>query len=352
MTVKEAVAAASKETGFVDPDASPVVEAAPAAVAPATEPVKETTTVVPATDEGKVSDAPKVGEEKLASPAPKTDKETETPASGDEVDLRVTPEELDAINKDPNLKKVYRSMVRGFTEKTSDFAGKRKELEAAMDAVTAIRADPKKAAMALAAATGGKITYDDGTAPAVPANAAPVVTEKAAVVKATELLTEKLGKEAADALGPVLIEAVKILAGEELSPIKQAMAIQDENAGKIALKSAVGEFGASIAASGLEWDETVEQEMAELVGQVIPGKDMPLPKFLKVLHNTVMANRAEKSTTGRVLVRLRTAAETKEPVQPARTAPTAPVGAITAGMDNKTATALAIESARRELGVR
>jgi len=346
-SVKEAVQASIKESGFQvdgDKDLRDAAVETDSTSETSTETV-ETKEELPATGEEPVVETKK--EEKVSPVAEKKDKEKVPPVSKveEDGDFRPSAEELEAIDKNPELKKVYRSMVKGFTAKTTELAEKRKEAEAAMNAVNAIKENPVAAIRAMAAAANIKLAEE-------PAPTAPTTTtEKTVIQKLQESLEAKIGKEAADVLAPVLLEAVGVITGEELGPVKLAIEQQRKVAEAQSLRTSISEFGSSVVEDGGEWDEDVEREMATLVNKVVPREGVTLPEYLEVLYNNVQTIRNKMKTTEREVTRIKTAAQRAEPVRAVRTTAPAP-RQITPGMDLKEATALAVAAARAEAASR
>lgn len=349
----QAVAAVLAEHNMKAPEPGPsgyAVEAAPEVIetetpAPAAVPVKEGE-VKP---DGEESIIVKEGEtvpakEKVAA-APETEPE----------EFHATHEELQEIDKNPGLKKVYRSIQRRFTEKTTEIANFRKQGEAAIAAVETMRTNPKESLKALAEMAGATIKFNDEASPATPASpAAAVVPAPSTLEKTTKFLTDKLGAEAAEVLGPTLVELVEMLTEEKISPLKKTNQINEEQAATLARKRAVSDFGANIVKEGGEWDEAIEKEVADLIrsGKILPGENATLPEFLTFAHNHVTAGRSRKTTVSTEVDRLRRVAAAAEPVRPARTAPPAAAPSITAEMDPKLAVSLAVKLAREQMAAR
>lgn len=365
---REAVDAAIAESGFEDPVQSTGFDSAKEEAAPVEAAAEETPAetgrergadgkfVKKAAAEESVVEEPvkEVVEEPVKEVAAEKEKEPvkeAAPAKEKEPreDFKVTAEELEVIDKDPNLKKVYRSMVRGFSKKMEETSNLRKEAEKALQAVAEIRADPIAAARAIAASAGKKLEE-------LPTEtAAAVAVAKTSLDKARDQLEARVGKDAADILAPVLYEVVQSLMGEELAPVKQTLADREQEAAEQVLKSNISAFGSSVIEDGGEWDEDIEKEMAALItsGEVAPGRGpdgktkVSLPKFLDHLHNIVIRDRERKHVTSERVLRLREAVTVAEPTRSTRPTASAPEE-IVAGMDPKKATALAIAAARRE----
>lgn len=347
--VKTAVADVLKETGFKPEDAIPSREV-------------DLTPAPARGEDGKFVSAG-AKEEELAKEEepekkeePEKEEEPEKAAAAEkdvkekmvsEDDFRPTAEELEVINQSPELTKVYRSMVKGFTAKTSATAAVRKEAEAALNAVKVLKDDPDKAIRALVAARGGKLAEEA----AVPGKEPPPPPQKLVVEKLQEKLAAKIGAEAAEVLAPALFDAVTEVTGEELAPIKQALDEGKRSAQEIATRASITNFGNAVIKDGGEWNEDIEKEMAQMIGKVMPGEGVTLSEFLGILHNNVVVHRSKVAKGEREVTRLQKAAKQDEPVRSVRTAP--PVSpAITAGMDPKQATLAAVAQAKAELASR
>src|SRR3990172_229442 len=69
-------------------------------------------------------------------------------------DFKLSAVELDLVNKSPELRKAYRSMVKGFTAKTTALAETRKSLEEKAKIADWIQSDPDAAVETLARMRG------------------------------------------------------------------------------------------------------------------------------------------------------------------------------------------------------
>ena len=332
----DAVAEVLKETGFNPNDTSGYSQGGPAEETPVADPPAEETPA-PTPEETPAEETP-AAEETPVAPAKELKDE----------DFRASAEELAVIDKNPELKKVYRSLIRGFNGKVQTLSTKMKEAETALQVVETIRTDPARAVRTMAAAAGIKLVEAEPSAPAA-GEAAPTV--KNLQDKVHESLSGKLGKEAADVLAPVLLDAVRSIVGEETAPLHQTLEEGKKATAEQALRAGIAEFGNSVIDDGGDWDEGIEKDMAGLIGKVLPGKGMTLPEFLEVLHTTVVSKRQKTEQVASQVTRLRKAAATVEPVRPSRPAPTAP-SVITPEMDIKEATRLAVAQARKEVGAR
>lgn len=303
------------------------------------------------TPEGETEPETPAGETEPEKPAAeKVEKEPAKPAKpeGEEKPTfyKPTAAQLDAIDKSPELKAVYRSMLRHFHSANEENANSRKEGEAAIAAVKAIKDNPVETIKAMAIAAGIKLAPED--------KSDDKKTEKSRVDVIKELLEKRIGKDAADILAPSLEEAVASITREELAkeigPVKQSLAAAEKTANDQLLANGISAFGAQVVEDGGEWDEDLEKEMADLVlkGKVQPGPETTLPEFLDILHSKVLMSRRKSEELTRRTERLRHAAEDKEPVTPKRPS-AAPSPVIKPGMNEKDAVNLAVELAQKEL---
>lgn len=352
-SIREAVASASQETGYSpDKDATgfateslaPSSETPAPAAAEVATPAKEAAK----TEEESTIIEPKDDEETETETETPTPAKTETPEEEDAEAFTVSAEDLDRIEKDPGLKKIHRSMVRGFTDKTKALSNLKKLYEADHDAIEALKKDPHNVLKQMVEAAGLKLAED----PAATTATIPATTEAEIDAEIIALLKANIGEEAANVLGPALVKVVKTITGKAIAPIQLDNEKRAKSEGEMRLKGEIASFGTQVVADGGDWDESVEQEMAALVGKILPGKGATLPEFLTVLHNTVQTNRRAKDNNQRETERLRKAKKKDEPVRPARPTPAPTESVIAAGMDPKQATRLALESAKRELAGR
>ena len=332
-SIKEAVTSTLKETRFKADDDARVDARDEADVDPASKVIGDDT---PKEDK----------EEVVAEEVVKSDQESVVEDKKplvekvEEENFRPTAEELAVIDQSPELKKVYRSMVKGFTEKTGNLATKRKEAERAMLVIKTLQENPHQTIRALASAAGLRIAEEVIEGP-------PATVEKSIVERLQERLEAKIGKEGAEVLAPVLLDAIGVVSDEKLVPIQAALKEQAESGQMRALRSSISEFGTKIVEDGGEWGPEIEADMAKLVGRILPGEGMTLPDFLEVLHNNVTVARDRRGVKEREVTRIQKAAKGKEPVRPARPTAVAPAS-IVPGMNMKEATALAVAAARQE----
>jgi len=267
--------------------------------------------------------------EKPAAAAPPEEDEVFTP----------TAEELALIDKSPELKKVYRSMQRGLTQKAQSLADMRKALEQKANIVDWIQADPAAAIKAISEYTGVNLSK-------------PTPTTEAKVADSLETKwAEVVGEDAAKLLRPLFEDTARAILEKEVAPYKAQTEALAKTAAERGVAASVREFGASIAERGDEWADDIQGEMAALAERIEPGKDTPIGEYLDVLYDKVMAGRMRSKSARANLERLRKVRTEVEPSNAGRPAP-ASEERITNDMSDKDAVAIAVRMAKQSMGVR
>lgn len=324
--IKAAVASAQKEVGSgaeVKPEPEKPAEAEPeekpaekVEAKPETEPTKPAEKAEPEKPEAK----PEEEEEEL---------------------FRLSSEELAEIDKDPRLKKAYKSMLRDYRKKTAEVAENRKKIADREGILEAMAADPDMAVKALAAIRGFEIVE--------PKKA---IKEKSETDLAFEGLEASIGKEGAALLKPVfegvVKNAVEAAIAARVTPIEAQAAELIKNMQAQGIASNLAQFKAEIAERGDEWNDEIEEEMAGLVGKFAPSPETKFDEYLDTLYNVVAAKRLRAQTTKDKIARLKAAADKQEPNKAARPAADGE-RSITRDMPHGDAVALAVELAQREL---
>jgi hypothetical protein len=252
--------------------------------------------------EDKAEAAPK------ADPAPEAKVETKASNSAAEKladeDLNLSAEEMAAVAADPKLSKIYKSMQRGLTAKTTSIAEERRKLAARQSILDQIEADPEQAAVALAKAAGLEVVRKNEAA-------------QTAVDDASAKMAELFGPEAAGVLKPVFEQLVKGVLEQEVAPYKEATEQLQNTAFDQAMGAAVEQFKSSL---NEELDPQTEQEMVALMAQIKPGKDVTPVQYLKFLHTNVTAGKVRAKATQEAADRIRKVASAQEPVAGVRAA--------------------------------
>jgi hypothetical protein len=230
-------------------------------------------------------------------------------------------EDLASIERNPRHKEIYRNMVRGFHTRMGDIAEQDREVKQAVQAVEAIRRDPVAAAKAFAGAVGLRIEGDPASAP----------LRDRVLAK----LSHAIGAEAAEVLGPAMLELVADAANDAIGPVTSHIAEQRQNAENSAIQQEISTFAQRVAEEGGDFSEDVQVRMAELVlsGKVKPGTGTTYQEFLEMLHSQATATRARAAR--------RASAERGRREDG---------GTIMAGMNPREAARIAVAAARRELG--
>ena len=285
--------------------------------------------------------------ETVADPTPDpTPKPEPTPAKVEEPEpeeefFNPTAAELALIEQSPELKKAYRALRKGFTEKTTALAKERKELKERADIADWVQQNPEKAARRLAELSGLSI-----------AEARAEVREaKDTIAEATDDLTklwkEKVGDDAAPILRPLIEQTAQAVAEKLIAPFRAQTEELTTAAQRRGIAASVSEFGATVIQQGGEWSEEIQTEMAELSNKISPAKDATVEEYLGALHDIITTRHARSQTTRANLTRLRRIRDEAEPVNPSRPSPKSEE-AITHDMSDKDAVAIAVRQARRE----
>lgn len=301
-------------------------------------------TTAPEPEAPKTESAP----EPVAEPAPAEPAPAPEPAKPDEDEFwKPTAEELAAIEADPKLQKVYKSMQRGLTKKSQEISAAAKANEEAIGFANWFKSDPAKAAREIAAHVGltvAEVKKDREEA------------EERVVDALEEKWAKTIGPEAAKLLRPLIEETAAAVAQNVMDPIKATVEPIARAAQEQGTSATVREFGASLVEQGHDWDDSIQQEMADISKLIEPavdenGEKIPMPQYLDVLYNAVMAKRNRQSSVKGNLDRLRRIRAEAEPVGSLKPAPVAEER-VTVDMKDNEAIALAVRAAQRQLGRR
>jgi hypothetical protein len=273
-----------------------------------------------------------------AAPAPKAAAVAE-PEEEEEF-YNPTAEELAAIEANPELKKVYKSLQKGFTKKTTELKGVRKTLEERAKVADWIEQDPEAVARIIAETRGFKLSK---------AEVAEVKTE--AVDTIEKEWAVKVGPEAAKLLRPLIEKTVSGVLKQEVEPMKAQLAEVNKAAQERGIASAVHSFEATVQSEGEDWDDDIQAEMASRIGRLEPGRDVTIDQYLRDIYDGVIAQRLRLARAKGTRDRLRRIREEQEPTVTAK-APPAEAKRITTDMKDKDAIALAVQQARKEMGAR
>lgn len=201
--------------------------------------------------------------------------------------------------------------MRGFREKTAATEAQRKQAEQALAAAEALRNHPQQAVRALANHLGVR------------------VDERTSLQRTHAKMVQKIGRDAADILAPLLVDAAEAIAEERVGPVRQHLAAQEKAAYSAALQDRVTKFANQVRAAGGEFSREIEAEMTALMDTVRPGTHSTMEEYLEILHNKVMAARGRSGAR--------------------RAAATERGGAPRVGMDPREAVRLAVAAARRQV---
>jgi len=330
------------------PDAPDKDTAIADAVAEATAEVEGTTAPAPA-KESSVDVAEHAAEAKMARDNGVTADKAEPPAADDKDEkpeeeevFTPTAEELALIDKSPELKKVYRSMQKGLTQKSQRIASELKKHKEEVEIATWIRLNPKEAARTLAASVGLTLTE----AEAKVAKAAEKSEE--AVDALVEKWNKAVGPEAAAILRGLVEETADKIAEKKVEPFKTQADQLMRDANQRGIAASLREFGAEISEQGGDFSDEVQVEMSNAMDTLDPKEDTTIHDYLAAVHDMAITRINRKSVAKDSLRRLRAARQETEPTGASRPAPKAE-RSITNSMSDRDAVALAVELAQAEM---
>jgi hypothetical protein len=302
----------------------------------------DTSETVATTPEAEVTETPAT--EPAADPAPTTAK-VDPVAKAEEPDeefFNPTAEDLALIEANPALKKAYKALRKGFTEKTTAIATERKELKERAELAGWIQENPEKAARRLAELSGLTITEARAEVREAKETATAVTDDL------TKMWKDSIGDDAAPILRPVIEATARAVIEKILGPIKAQTEELTTAAQRRAFAASVAEFGSTVTQRGEEWDTDIQADMAALTHTVTPSSDASVDDYLSNLYDAVMMRRSRTHTARSNLARLRKIRDEQEPNVPAR--PTVKSEErITNDMSDKDAVALAVRAAQREM---
>jgi len=276
-----------------------------------------------------------------ADAEPSTPDAPDTRADDDEEEFFApTAEELAAIEADPRLKKVYLSMRRGFTKKTTELAAVRKDYQQAHDVAEWIRSDPESAIRSIAAATG--VSF---------AQAEKIAEQAVDADPIARAWDEGVGADAAKILRPIIEQTIDARIAPRVKPLEEATETATKAAIERGISASIREFGAEVTARGEEWDDELQRDMAKIATNVNPGPQTTFPEFMTAVYDAAVARRMRTKSARSNLDRLKRARTEAEPVNVSRPAPKSEER-ITSDMSDKDAVAIAVRQATRDLNAR
>lgn len=274
-----------------------------------------------------------------AEPSTSDATHTDTPEPEEEF-FNPTAEDLAAIEADPRLKKVYLSMRRGLTKKTTEIAAIRKDYQQAHDVAEWIRSDPEAAIRSIAAATGVSI-----------AQAKEIAEEAVDSDPVAKLWNEGVGADAAKILRPIIEQTIDARIGPKVEPLERATQAATQAAMERGIAASLREFGAEVTSRGEEWDDDLQRDMAKIANSMKPDEGTTFPDYLNALYDAATARRMRTKSARSNLDRLKRARTEAEPVNVSRPSPKSEE-AITTDMSDKDAVAIAVRQATRQLNTR
>lgn len=252
-----------------------------------------------------------------------------------------TAEDLALIDKSPELKKVYRSMQKGLTQKSQKYAELTKQHRDEVEIANWIRSNPQEAARTLAASTGMTISE-------AKAAVADVNTVKDEL---QEEWDKVVGPDAAKLLRPLLEKTAERVAAKNLAPYQEQTEALARAATERGIAASLREFAAEVVERGEEFDDDLQGVMADILGKVHPDENTPIEDVLNIAYNSAVAHRNRERTARANLSRLRKSREESEPFNTSRPAGKSE-GRITLDMNDRDAVNEAVRQAQNEIGRR
>lgn len=247
-------------------------------------------------------------------------------------------EDLDRINGDPLMRKMYKTVLRGFHSKSEKFAAEKGQLAERLQIVDWIQSDPENAIRTLARAKGINL-------------AEPAKSEaQTAVDDVEKLAIAQFGPEGADTiklLRPIIEKVAEQLVEQRIAPDRQQLEALRQAAASNAIAGALKAFGAERQTAEEPWDDSIQAEMHSIMQRVKPGENVDIKDYLAVLYNNAVAERDRKTRVKANIDRLKKASTKTETPSNMRPAPVQP-RSVTADMSDKDAIALAVELAQAD----
>jgi hypothetical protein len=270
-------------------------------------------------------------------PTPEPEKKVE-PEPPEEEDLELSAEQLEAINADPKLRAVYKSVQRGLTKKAQTLAEKTKALDEKAKLADWIEENPDKALEIMAEKRGRRLAPTEDQ------------DKKAEVVD--ELMGEWTkafngNEEAAKTFYPLLRRTIESAYEKQAEPLLAAQAKQAAENDQRTVAANISQFATSIKEKGQPYDDDIAVEMANSMQTLQPAKDIDFQDYLQSLYNDAMYRRVQATNTKAALERLRKAESDTEPVSTTRPAEPGKL-AITTDMSENDAIAAAVALAEQE----
>lgn len=219
-----------------------------------------------------------------------SESEASTQESASDEDLLVTKEELAEIKKNPALNKLYRSLNKGWTQKTQTLAEERRSSQQALQLVEALRTNPQATLQELARFAGVEVSK-------------PKEQTQAQV----DALNQLFGPD----LGPQIATAVKTLVDQETSGIRQ-VAEQTAEQSRIASATAVltafeeahPDLKTEIGLNSKGEPITIQSRMRELSAEWAPAQQMDPTRYLDRLYKMAKQDLESKQTEAQVARKL------------------------------------------------
>jgi len=299
------------------------------------EPTPDTPADTPLPVEAKEEPKEEAEPEKAAVPQ----EEEHAPEPEPENTFKLSTKVLEKVNESPELREIYKEMQRGMGDKATSLAEQRKEAKEAMELISWMREDPKRALKAWAAEQGVDLPDESKT---------PTDTKVDNIVDQVqkEWAVALNSEEAAQTFTPLLRKTVEGIVKSALEPLGKFQQDVTQRQNNNDLAAAVNTFQATVTERGEEFTPEIQQEMADKMKNLSPADGIDIQDFLGTVYDSVVAKTARKASVSAQLKRLQAAKDTSEPVVGTRPTPAKDPSTITMDMTDDEAVNAAVAYAQ------
>lgn len=214
---------------------------------------------------------------------------------------KLTPEQLKAIKANPDTSKLYKALMRSYSEKTS--ANKE-----AIKLAEAFKKDPDKVLEAISRVRGYELKKSGGAA------ATETAKQQTALEMAGKKLEELFGKEAGPKVREIFEEWGGALVADKISPF-------DKTLGHVVNQNEMARMSSEESAWRARHEDILTPEIEKEVlklgesGKYIPGEEMTPAEYLDNLTDLVLAKQKRNDSSRRLAHRINKNKREEEPVR-------------------------------------
>jgi len=282
----------------------------------------------------------KIEEKEAAAPEPEPEKAAE-PEPEPENTFKLNANVLEKVNESPELREIYKEMQRGMGDKATSLAEQRKEAKEALELISWMREDPKRALKAWATEQG--VDLPDSAKTKTETKVDDIVDQ---VQK--EWAVALNSEEAAQTFTPLLRKTIEGIVKNALEPQEQfrSEVLQRQNNNDLA--ASLNTFKATVADRGEDMTPEIQQQMADKMASLSPADGIDIQDFLGTVYDSVVAKASRKAGVSAQLKRLQEAKNNSEPVVGTRPTPDKDPTSITMDMTEDEAVNAAVAFAHQQ----